>query len=1119
MLNLVLGRAGTGKTEYVRNLLCEKAKSGNDKLLLIVPEQFSYSCERAILETLDAKSAQNIEILSFTRLADFVNRKVGGINGAVLDDSAKVILMLHTLNDMKDQLVFYGSQADKTYFANDLNVLFTEFRKECVSADNLEAAASKSQNETLKAKLSDIALILRRYDSILLENGYTDEDLKTTQLIDLLNGNDIFSGYTICIDAFKGFTGQEFEIIKAMESQADSLYISLCIDESLLGKEDDPSMIFGAVKDTVTRLKSICDTTVKVNCTHKRSDKEELRFLEENLFAPNEKVFKEETDTVTLFKADTKYDECNFIAAEIRKLIREEKMRLRDIAVLARNEENYKHDLMAALRRYGVPVYEDTRQPIINQPIITLCKSLLSILMSRELNTKDILTFIKTGFSPLDETEANELENYVFTWNIKGNDWQTDFEGDPQGPVPPEKRKPEALKAVNENREKVIKLLNKFRENVDTTQGKKCKVKPLDISEKLYTFLNSETVKSKFTDYARGLNENGFSDLASEQNLVWEMLMELLNKLAVIHGEYDITLEMYNELFCAACEHATFGTLPHGLDELTIGSADRTRLSNPKVVFACGCIEGQFPQNVTKKGLLTNSDRKTLSNDLDLKISLSNELAACDERFIAYSAVTSSTGKLFVSYHTRSGADEALEPSPLYTEIFERFNKRELDQGSLNAYFYAETPESAFATYASGLHMRSDENIEQYNTIKSALCDRKGYPEKFESLEKVILRSPQKITRENAEMLFRKDMYLSASKVETYYNCPFQYFCRYGLNIRPRKRVELSSQLRGSAIHYVLQRILEDHSKSEFESLEQDIPLQEKLIRGYLADYLEENGVELKNDKKFEYEYNNLISTMTDVFTRMIAEFKVSSFEPIGQEYDIKKEMLCDDGSKMTMNGSIDRVDKYIADDGNEYIRVVDYKTYVKNFRLDYVLAGLNMQMLIYLFTITGKGYMDSATPAGVLYYKTKKASTSFDSRDLTESEKFEKKVTDNRSSGMYLLNDDVQNAMEKDKAELFYPLTDSKGNLIENLVTLEEIGKISKLVDKNLNNMVSNLHNGEIEIKPIYNSTEKLDGCEYCDYANVCGFETVLYEQNKFSKHTKAEVLATLEKDGESDA
>nr|MCR4747024.1 PD-(D/E)XK nuclease family protein [Clostridiales bacterium] len=287
----------------------------------------------------------------------------------------------------------------------------------------------------------------------------------------------------------------------------------------------------------------------------------------------------------------------------------------------------------------------------------------------------------------------------------------------------------------------------------------------------------------------------------------------------------------------------------------------------------------------------------------------------------------------------------------------------------------------------------------------------------------------------------------------------------------------------------------------------------------YLADYLEENGVELKNDKKFEYEYNNLISTMTDVFARMIAEFKVSSFEPIGQEYDIKKEMLCDDGSKMTMNGSIDRVDKYIADDGNEYIRVVDYKTYVKNFRLDYVLVGLNMQMLIYLFTITGKGYMDSATPAGVLYYKTKKASTSFDSRDLTESEKFEKKVADNRGSGMYLLNDDVQNAMEKDKAELFYPLTDSKGNLIENLVTLEEIGKISELVDRNLNNMVSNLHNGEIEIKPIYNSTEKLDGCEYCDYANVCGFETVLYEQNKFSKHTKAEVLATLEKDGESDA
>ncbi|MBR5991863.1 MAG: helicase, partial [Clostridia bacterium] len=130
MLNLVLGRSGTGKTEYIRDLLREKAKNGDDRLLLIVPEQFSYSCERAFLETLDPQSAQNIEVLSFTRLADFINRRVGGIGDITLDDAFEVILMLHTINDMQDSLVFYKKQAQRTFFAKDLIILFSEFNKQ-----------------------------------------------------------------------------------------------------------------------------------------------------------------------------------------------------------------------------------------------------------------------------------------------------------------------------------------------------------------------------------------------------------------------------------------------------------------------------------------------------------------------------------------------------------------------------------------------------------------------------------------------------------------------------------------------------------------------------------------------------------------------------------------------------------------------------------------------------------------------------------------------------------------------------------------------------------------------------------------------------------------------------
>ncbi len=1120
MLNLVLGRAGTGKTEYVRNLLCEKAKFGNDKLLLIVPEQFSYSCERAILETLDTKSAQNIEILSFTRLADFVNRKVGGINGAVLDDADEVILMLHTLNDMQDRLTFYKRQALKTYFAEDLIVLFSEFRKECVTAEILQTAAAKTENATLKAKLTDLALIFERYTAILEENSLTNADLTVYQVINALCENDIFSKYTICIDAFKGFTGQELEIIKLLAAQADDLYISLCADPDFIDK-DDPSMIFGAVRATIASIKSVCKEKPNIIALKEqhRFKKDALAFIEKEIFTASEEKFSEKTEDIVLFSAETKYDECNFIAASIRKLMREKEMRLRDIAIITRDEDDYRTDLVAALARYGVPVYTDERQPLNNQPIIVLCKSLLNLMMSRELRTNDILTFLKTGFSPLTEEEAADLENYVFTWNIKGKEWESPFTGDPNGDV---KEKDEnAINRINTLRETILSEFADLRKGIDTQDGKNCKAKPLYISEKLFSFLQKEYVKSKFRNYAASLDEAGFSELAAEQNRIWEFLVDILNKLAVIQGEFEITIEMYNELFCAACDMATLGTLPHGLDEITIGSADRTRLSNPKVVFVCGVIEGEFPKNISTSSLLTGSDRVQLREKLGVELSLPNDLAACDERFIAYSAVTSATEKLVISYHQKKGADEPLSPSPLFEDIKNRFDEEIvedilLDQSETDAYYYSETKDSAFSTYASGYCKRSKNNVEEYNTIKAVLEAIAGYDDRLRALETVINKKQQILEdKETARELFGSNIGMSASRAETFYNCPFQYFCKYGLKVYPRKKVAVNNLIRGSAVHHVLEYIVREH-KTGIVTLTKDE--QAKLVEKYLNHYLEENNItEISKDPRFKHEFKDICRQVLSVLERMIEEFRVSDFVPEKFESDIVYELKVPDGTTLKLRGNIDRVDTY-EKDGNTYIRVVDYKTYVKEFRLDHVLAGLNMQMLIYLFA--EREADDSVTPAGILYYNAGDASLSAKRRDISEEEKLEQRIGNKKSSGLFLKDTNVLNAMENDGQERFYKFF--KGGVpLDNIVSAEEMGKVKEMVDDNLITMALALHDGVISVTPVMEETDKtkpITGCKYCDYANVCGFEGESYLVRDISKKlTNAEVFERL--DGETDA
>ena len=187
----------------------------------------------------------------------------------------------------------------------------------------------------------------------------------------------------------------------------------------------------------------------------------------------------------------------------------------------------------------------------------------------------------------------------------------------------------------------------------------------------------------------------------------------------------------------------------------SIGSADRVRLSNPKVVFVCGCIEGEFPQNIKNSNLLSSSDRKTLSNDFGITISPSNELIACDERFIAYQAMTSSTEKVIISYHKKAGASEALSPSCIYTDIKNRFSTDDtnyaeiISSDDLSPYFFAETGASTFATFANSNGTQSDEcatlkaSLEDNESIKDKLgaLDRLSHQESFQIKDKGLAKS------------------------------------------------------------------------------------------------------------------------------------------------------------------------------------------------------------------------------------------------------------------------------------------------------------------------------------------------------------------------------------------
>ena len=78
------------------------------------------------------------------------------------------------------------------------------------------------------------------------------------------------------------------------------------------------------------------------------------------------------------------------------------------------------------------------------------------------------------------------------------------------------------------------------------------------------------------------------------------------------------------------------------------------------------------------------------------------------------------------------------------------------------------------------------------------------------------------------------------------------------------------------------------------------------------------------------------------------------------------------DGEEVVLTGIIDRIDILKTQD-KDYIRIIDYKSGNKDFRLSDIYYGLQLQLILYLSIIWEKGIKGVAEdiePAGVFYFK-----------------------------------------------------------------------------------------------------------------------------------------------------
>ena len=711
----------------------------------------------------------------------------------------------------------------------------------------------------------------------------------------------------------------------------------------------------------------------------------------------------------------------------------------------------------------------------------------IRLLAEKGVNTEENLleaaktaTYDYSFISNNSEEEISAFENYVYVWNINGAAFKKPFENNPDGfSEKMRKTQTEQLEMAEKVRKNLVEPLVKFREDIKDKTGR-------EITEKLYNLLEQLEVTNAVSQMFDKLKADGEIAQAKEQIRLWNLLMGTLDQTVAVAGDLKISLKRYFELLSLRLSALQIADIPRTVDSVSVGTATRVRLNNEKAVFLIGCIDGVFPAVPSASGLFSAYELKTLiANNLPFGDEPA-ELADF-ENYMAYKSATAPSQKLFVSFYKTDLTGGTYMQSSIINEIIAVFPNillhREEEYCSVADSTWAILP--AFEECARNFN--SDSNEER--ALKKYFSENEIFKDKYSAVANASKAKPFVFDdKSNVGLLFGNDLNISASQVEKFSLCRFSYFCNYGLNVRERRKAEINPLEYGTFIHYIMEVFFSKYSKNEFSNMSEDEINKE--CDSILDDYVNKHfGGSQKNNPRLMYRFNKIRENVHFLVLHIIEELKNSGFEPVDCELKIDGdipgyEVVLPTGQKILLRGSVDRVD--ILKKGEEnYIRIIDYKTGSKEFKLSDILYGLNLQMLIYLYAITlgGEERYGKVTPAGILYMPATVKPISADN-NISDEQINEQVSKGLKMNGMLLNSLDVI-----DNSDAAYISFNTKNGTLTaggSLASLEELGMIFKKLDMTVAKMGTTLYSGNVEASPLKGGK---DSCEYCPYDSICAY------------------------------
>ena len=1106
-LQLLLGRSGTGKSEYIYNEI-KQLIDNKEKIYIITPEQFSFTAEKKLLEVLGREAAINAEVISFNRIATRVFTEVGGLTKTHLSKCGRVMLIYDILSRNKKNLKFLsGGEKNISVVLNAI----TEFKKHNVT--NLEDVIANAENEYLKIKLTDLNLLYQAFEEGI-KNKYIDETDVLSLLAKELEESKMFENTLVYIDEFLGFTAQEYEVIKQILRKSNKVTVALTTD----AKEDEnldelnTKDIFYTTKKTASKLiKAAREVNVKVDKTEffkntYRFKNEELKYIEKNIDKLTLSTsYEGKVDNLQIFLTKNPYSEVEFLARSILKLVREDGYEYNDISVITKNIETYGSLIKAIFSKFDIPVFIDEKSDMNDNLIAKYIVSVLEII-DKNWEHDAVFNYLKNPFSGFDFNDVFLLEKYVIKWGIKNRKWQEiwEFEDD----------KTKKLEMI---RKKLFNKISKLKKEINANKNY------TSITKTLYTFLINDNLEEKINKEIENLEKNGLIELANEYRTSIKVIFNVLDEIVMIFKEQEVTFNKYKEILKLGFENVSTGKIPAVLDNIIVGDINRSKSHKVKVLFLIGLNDGVFPAAAKDEGFLNDEDRRILK-DFGYELASDTLEQLYEEQFNVYKAFTIAEERLILSYSSSDKEGKTLRPSSLINKMKKYFPKLKVESDIIERISEITLEKDTFEELLFNLRRFQDgENIDKiwfevYNWYNS----KDEWKDKLQSAIKGIDYSnlSSDLEEKNIKELYGETLKTSVSRLEQYKNCPFSYYLKYGLKLQEEQELSLKPVDMGSFMHEVIDEFFKQYAdiymrEVSDEEIEKSIyEIIDRILN------LPKNYIFTSTPK-----FINMTTRLKKVVVRSIKyivyQLKNSSFKIIGNEMEFKDGkdyppivMELENGEKVEITGKIDRVDIAIADD-KKYVRIIDYKSSVKNIDLNKVVNGLQIQLITYLDSITK---IEDVLPAGVMYFNLIEPMVK-EKKNLTDEEIEQKIRSQFKMKGLILADVKVvrmmDNRLQTGTSDIVQAEISSKGDKLSerggNPITEEDFNNLQNQVRKTIREISNEILKGKIDIKPFKNG--KKTACEYCQYKSICRFNTNVKgnEYLKIPKLKKAEILENI--------